>query len=151
MLHGDSHSIYTVSMGTDIAPYVAYRSSKGELQPFLYGSQELGRDYMLYGLMAGVRGDAELFQPRGLPDDTPSIYQIFFEKDGGDGYAASWLSTIEMKAVAEKYQQITEEQNGLRYITPHLAALIGLMEAVDIWAEKYDPGGRAILIFWFDG
>jgi hypothetical protein len=136
-------------MGTDINAYVAYKAGDGNLEPFMYGSLDLGRDYELFGLMAGIRGEARLFESRGLPDRIPSIYQFFFDRS--DGIAASWLTTAEVRLVAEEYPQVFERQSGQRRMSPYLAAIVGLMEGVDAWAKEYDPGGGAILIFWFDG
>lgn len=57
-------------MGCDIHAYVDYDEPNdfehkwvGHLGEFI-----LGRDYFLFSLMAGVRGNEALFQPKGLPE-----------------------------------------------------------------------------------
>ena len=137
-------------MGCDIHPHVARRTGEGKLVPFMYSSLDLGRDYVMFGLLAGVRGEEKLFEPRGLPDDVPSTYKFDYDRMEGDAHSASWLTTEEVRAVAEAYPAAVERRGGERRQNPFLAALVGLMGAVDQWSEEYDPGGSAVFVFWFD-
>ena len=135
-------------MGCDITPYVARRTGKGTLEPFMYSALDLSRDYVLFGLLAGIRGKVTLFEPRGLPEDVPFTYKFDFERM--DAHTPSWLTTDEVRAVAEAYPSAAAEHGQAGGTNPFLAALVGLMEAYDVWAAEYDPGGGAVLIFWFD-
>lgn len=62
-------------MGCDIHAYVDYETAKEpEFQDRRWvhslGSFSVGRDYLLFGIMAGVRHEeAKLFDPKGLPDE----------------------------------------------------------------------------------
>jgi len=137
-------------MGCDIHPYIARRTGDGDLEPFMYSQLDLSRNYLMFGLLAGVRGGEALFEPRGLPDGVPFTYQFDYDRMEDDAHTASWLTTSEVRQVAEKYPSVFEELRGKRWMHPHLAALLSLMEGVDTWAEEYDPGGEAVFIFWFD-
>ena len=135
-------------MGCDITPHVARRTGEGKLEPLMYSSLDLGRDYVMFGLMAGVRGKIEMFEPRGFPVDVPITYKFDFERM--DAHTPSWLTTEEVRAVAEAYPSAAAEQGRGGGMNPFLVVLVGLMEALDSWATEYDPGGGAVLIFWFD-
>jgi len=137
-------------MGCDIHPRIARRTGEGELVSFMHGTLDLGRDYVMFGLMAGVRGKEKLFEPRGLPDDVPFSYKFDHDRLDGDAHSASWLTTQEVRMVADAYPEVAERLDGKRRQNPWLAALVGLMEAVDRWSDEYDPDGGAVLIFWFD-
>ncbi|GAB5519425.1 MAG: hypothetical protein RhofKO_16760 [Rhodothermales bacterium] len=136
-------------MGCDIHPYLARRTGEGKLEPFICNALDLGRSYVMFGLMAGVRGDVCLFEPRGLPEDIPSTYKFDYDRDD-EVHSASWLTTAEVRAVADAFPDAVEQRTGEPFMYVYLAALVGMMEAVDRWADTHDPGGGAILIFWFD-
>lgn len=131
-------------MGCDIHSYVYHRQGKGPLNTFLCMELNLGRDYGLFGLMAGVRGEHKLFDARGFPEDTPHRIRFDYDRRIDDVHDASWLTTGELKQVAEKYIEINERRN------PWLETVIGYMDALDDWCQEDDPGGQAILIFFFD-
>jgi hypothetical protein len=137
-------------MGCDIHPSIARRTGDGKLKPFMYSRLDLGRDYLMFGLLAGVRGGEELFEPRGLPDDVPFTDQFDFDRMEDDAHTPSWLTTAEVMQVVAAYSTSNEQNREERCLNPHLAALAGLMEGVEFWADEYDPGGGAVLIFWFD-
>ena len=137
-------------MGCDVHPYIARRTGQGTLEPVMYGSLDLGRDYLMFGLMAGVRGTARLFAPRGLPDGVPFPYKFDHDRMEGDARSASWLTTAEVGSVAAAHTVAAAEQRGGRSESLLLAALLGLMDGVDRWCDAHDPGGGAVLIFWFD-
>ena len=55
-------------MGCDIHSFVEYHTA-GAREAWYFGTFDIGRNYVLFGLLAGVRCGGCLFQPRGLPDD----------------------------------------------------------------------------------
>ncbi len=131
-------------MGCDIHSYVYHRKGTGELKTYLCSEIDLGRDYGLFGLLAGVRGEHTLFEARGFPQDVPSRITFEYDRRIDDVHNASWLTTDEVKQVADRYVELWGRSN------PRLAALIGYMQALDAWCAAYDPGGQAVLIFFFD-
>ena len=131
-------------MGCDIHPYVHHRHGGGTLNTFLCVELNLGRDYGLFGLMAGVRGKHKLFDARGFPKDTPNRVRFDYNRFIDDAHNESWLTTSELKQIAKKFNELYERRN------PWLETVIGYMDALDNWCEEEDPGGQAILIFFFD-
>ena len=100
-------------MGCDIHMFIEYSDftgQDGEPHWSTFGGEcGPGRDYKMFGLMAGVRGREELYQPKGLPDGKMShradsymwilINDEYAEK-GYEGYtslaqAQSWREEIE--------------------------------------------------------
>jgi hypothetical protein len=51
------------------------------------------RNYELFALLAGVRGDGP--EPKGIPDDTSGLSQIEIDRWDGDGHSHSWCSLQE--------------------------------------------------------
>lgn len=70
-----------------------YYGYDAEYEPFH------GRDYRLFGLLAGVRcWDVEpLVDPRGLPDDVSSVTRI--NADDNYSHSHSWLTLAELQTV----------------------------------------------------
>lgn len=59
-------------MGCDIHMYVEYRPNKtwgSDSWQSFNDRMNPGRDYHLFGLLAGVRGGTAIIEPRGLPSD----------------------------------------------------------------------------------
>lgn len=137
-------------MGCDIHPYVCYRTGEGRLKSFQHDPFSLGRDYTLFGLLAGVRGTHALFEARGFPEEVPFHINLAFDRRADDTHDASWLTTAEVKAVDAAYAQIREEEGGPKPRNMYMAALIGCMQGLDDWCAVYDPGGYAVLVFYFD-
>lgn len=76
------------------------------------------RNYMLFGVLAGVRWyEAEHIEPRGLPEDisesTKSNKSKFYE---GDGHSASYFSLNELQDLKDKKQVITGYVDLRQYI-----------------------------------
>ncbi|MDH4186827.1 MAG: hypothetical protein OEV08_07510 [Nitrospira sp.] len=56
-------------MGCDIHCYIEYRTA-GDTHWFSWGERiNLGRNYVLFGLLAGVRCEGQIYPLRGYPDD----------------------------------------------------------------------------------
>ena len=66
-----------------------------------------GRNYFLFGILAGVRGDATpIDAPRGLPKDVTQYVQKESDRYGTDGHSRSWFSLKELLAYnwAKEYE-----------------------------------------------
>lgn len=96
-----------------------------------------GRNYILFGLMAGVRGTKTLFEPKGLPENISSTVSKKNKEWGVDAHSHSWLSIEELWKIKEEYE--TENE---RY--PYLDAILAMM--VELETENDIPR----LILWFD-
>lgn len=129
-------------MGCDIHPYICYRNGEGKLKQFMYSELDLGRDYTFFGLLAGVRGKHKLFEAKGFPEDVPSHVLFDFNRRADDTHDASWLTTAELKQVAEAYERIATEGEWKVRKNRWLAALIGCMQGLDEWLAEYDPVAR---------
>ena len=62
-------------MGCDIHPHIEYRAV-GEEHWYCFAEPTIGRDYDLFGLLAGVRGGPPLYQPRGRVRDPSMCVEI---------------------------------------------------------------------------
>lgn len=78
-------------MGCDIHGYIEYKRWPTLDTPYCLFSGRLGdRDYSMFGLLAGVRQDGCMFEPRGIPKDISRTtlweYGLFVSKEeGADG------------------------------------------------------------------
>ena len=108
-----SAKTYQDLMGCDIHIILQFRKESDIWDNINAGY--MGRDYTLFGYIAGVRGGAEpIVSPRGLPDDFSD-----WEKEELRGeHSFTWLSPQEMQKVINLY--LLEPENGdcmkLRYI-----------------------------------
>ncbi|MEL6611228.1 MAG: hypothetical protein AAFQ53_03970 [Bacteroidota bacterium] len=116
----------------------------------------LTRNYITYGLMAGVRGPEQLFEPRGFPDGLQEGY-IHREFASYGGYEPSWLTTQEIEAVHHHLMVWYDKHTDNPYLVEarpgfdlEVTAVLGAMRAVDAWCNLHDPGGQALLVFYFD-
>jgi hypothetical protein len=59
-----------------------------------------GRNYYLFSILAGVRGDDEpIAYPRGIPEDCSSGYSYVTNKWDGDGHSHSYFTLKELLEV----------------------------------------------------
>ncbi len=67
--------------------------------------EDVSRNYRLFEVMAGVRGDASeaVALPRGLPDDITVVTRKSREQYGEDGHSESWLTLDEMLEVYKRW------------------------------------------------
>lgn len=67
-----------------------------------YSNPDVQRNYELFAMMAGVRGDATpIALPRGLPEDANRLTRLDAEYHD-DGHNHSWLSSEEVCLLAER-------------------------------------------------
>ena len=105
------------------------------------------RDYIMYTLMAGVRGDEDLaiVTPRGIPKDADSWTENWFKRWEGDGHTPSYLSADEYRQVLKKYADF---EGGKYNEVPHSnwTALGNVLDAL----EKTYGKDNARVVFFFD-
>lgn len=136
-------------MGCDIHAYIEKTYENGYID--LVSQVYLGRDYDLFGLLAGVRSfETPLVKPRGLPKETSYILQYEYcdydrEKDqlipNEDFHTHSWLTVDELKKTYKRYKKLFPE-NGKNL---KIKAIIKFMEILN----KNDPNSTRF-VFWFD-
>ena len=69
-----------------------------------YKHQSVARNYQLFGIMAGVRGDGPaVVEPRGIPDDATVLTKFSAGIWSCDMHHASWLSSEEVVKVFQRF------------------------------------------------
>lgn len=134
-------------MGCDIHFYIQKRDPSPALANTPeewddWGQIEVGRNYSLFGAMAGVRGFhmKAVAEPRGLPIGGFSARQDF-EEEGG--HSASWLWVEELQEAVERTLadgSLRDRQRTQEEFAPIFAALRLL--------ENKPHACR--VVFWFD-
>lgn len=69
----------------------------------------IGRNYQLFGLLAGVRGrraDCVTGNPRGLPNNVSEKVRGLFERWGMDAHTPSWLTYGELESDVFLYRSV---------------------------------------------
>lgn len=125
-------------MGCDIHAHVEQRwndqsmwFSCAEFRPF--------RNYDLFGVLAGVRGDQKpIIEPRGLPDGLSVIVRNRYEGSCFDNHTSSWLTTNELDNVLGHYRSKTGAQRPADFM-----GILSFMRSIE-------PLGPVRLVFWFD-
>lgn len=126
-----------------------------------------GRDYQLFGLLAGVRSAGP--DPRGLPDDVSAMIKAAADRDGSDGHSHSWISLEDFRnlIVAQTRYPITASEDafmeldypgGYKDHPPDYTTLINYCEklkqrnSVDkhILGEDVSSEVQVRLVYWFD-
>jgi hypothetical protein len=68
-----------------------------------------GRNYYLFGILAGVRGGESISEPRGVPDDISDAYKEQLKQWEGDAHSKSYFTLKELLDVDwSKYENISE-------------------------------------------
>ena len=111
-----------------------------------WNALSIGRNYILFGKMAGVRGaDIEpVAEPRGIPDDATFLTKHDCLKWGEDGHSHSWLSAAEAKTVQEWL-----ERGCPRWGPPVFGYLFGHYIYSHLDGENCGVKDSR-LVFWFD-
>jgi hypothetical protein len=93
-----------------------------------------GRNYDLFGILAGVRGgfNDTIDDPRGLPEDVSEITKKESDRWDGDGHSHSWLTLKELK----EYQGLHPVVKREGFISHEAAELLDKgIETPDVWCE----------------
>ena len=130
-------------MGTDIRAYIEYTITEpdGSKDFFTWYDVELGRNYLLFALMANVKNRSKLQPvsvPKGLPNDVSDGIQCAYENYDSP-YLPSWLSLSELREVQRRYHEECDE--------PDLFLDV-VIAAMDVLEQNHTEESR--LIFWFD-
>jgi hypothetical protein len=141
-------------MGCDIHAVIEYRHPNGFYASLTNGGLLLYRDYDLFGMLAGARGDQDLpplFEPRGLPPEYGTeVGALYFERElvegswrvtpNPDWHSASWLTTAEVRAA------LAHHGRPLGECGPEFRAAVAAMDELD----RCFGSGASRLVFWFD-
>ena len=93
-----------------------------------------GRNYELFGILAGVRDltNDSIDDPRGLPEDVSSVTKKASDRWDGDGHSHSWLTLRELK----EYQGLHPVVKRSGFISPEAAELLDAGEETpDVWCQ----------------
>lgn len=172
-------------MGCDIHMYIEYKVDDGEWiahESHVETEEEgirpisaTGRNYYLFGLLAGVRSidSGNNLKPRGLPLDVTSVIKKAHEHWGVDAHSVSFLFMEEFKDVIRKYNKTKREHriplnpkrtdmffdynHGFIQFPPSFSTIISgaKKHKADIQADfillgAKPPNVEYRLIFWFD-
>lgn len=150
-------------MGTDIHLYIEHynkeskrwdslsfykKSSEGEFLPVdIYD----GRDYDLFGLLAGVRSIIDPFVfPRGVPDDMSCEVSKAY-RDGQYYHTPTWYDYCELQTYERIFDNEYDDEDDTISLCERLDGFINdiekVLNAYDIYCPK--PGDIRI-VMWFD-
>mgnify|MGYP006872477897 CR=1 FL=1 len=110
----------------------------------------LDRCYLMFGLMAGVRGRDVLFERKGLPENLSYTTKHEYKDWKEDAHNCSWLSYEEYKKCVDKYcvilkETYKEEENYNIETRPNIYfVLLSLLENLQ---KRYK---YVRIVFWFD-
>lgn len=122
-------------MGCDIHAHVEVKIN-GKWEH--YNAPYIGRDYELFGNLAGVRRlTTPVVPPRGFPDDASEVTALDFRRWGVDAHTPSWLTRDEVLKVPAWNTRDRE-----------LGYLFG--NGWERFEDDEDPFEDARLVFWFD-
>jgi hypothetical protein len=99
-----------------------------------------GRNYSLFGVLAGVRGHDQYFPVRDLPVDTSSEVQDLADKYGADGHTHSYIYLGELEHFLESmnFKELEKDLDSgfVNYTMPEL--------------RKLGSSKNVRIVFWFD-
>lgn len=122
-------------MGCDIHAFVESREFSDD--SYWYQAEiSLSRNYRMFGLLAGVRGNDELFTPKGFPLNASPMTRDIYINMRNDAHTSSWLTVDEFAQALEVYGQ----KEGWT-VPPVYTATLAFMRTL---------GDSARLVFWFD-
>jgi len=110
-----------------------------------------GRNYNLFALLAGVRGDGP--EPKGLPSDVSDLIHEEHERYRSDAHSASWSKPLEFMEAYIASQQAYEEIEPLdKYVQVRVTE--GAEMALEVFMRdmcSLDTDGHEYrFVFWFD-
>lgn len=164
------HCTESKDMGCDIHAYIEYTNSDGYVRCF--APVHIGRDYTLFGYLAGVRGNPPgALKPKGIPDklsfwaedayclhvnnaNAAKDYSGWVTRESADdwvkkGYSV-YIGEDKTRVSSSDWHSsswtTTKELEKIykRHKTNMLVAIIATMKALD------KAGNKSRLTFWFD-
>lgn len=119
-------------MGCDIHAYIEIPLAHRPTGWDFFAKLDVDRNYSLFGLMAGVRAERKLFDPKGIP--RRMSLEVSDEWDGGIGWhTPSWLT-------ADEFARVVDELDAPPVPYAQARAILAALREL--------PGSR--LVFWFD-
>lgn len=109
---------------------------------YTYDRVKQGRNYWLFGKLAGVRGGGSIFEPKGIPDDISEVTSKELEDWDCDSHTHTWFTKDEMQAILE---DVKRESNGLEDIFNY--QILWQFFVFEEEVQKYEDG-RCLI--WFD-
>ena len=168
----DHHTCKVNGMGCDIHAYlevISKRDSDGRQFVDCVSEPSIGRDYDLFGRMAGVRGGDALVGPKGIPKDLSWRSQVAFtlridSDENASDYSGFVAETDKRNWINEWYDK---ERRLIYHPDWHTPSWLSTREFEEC-CEGYEAGtyprillasmieigkgrlGKARLVFWFD-
>jgi len=133
-------------MGSDIHLYAEANINKiwvpaGEIRYVddrrNYESQYDCRNYRLFGILANVRGEGAIDEPRGFPEDASEIIQKIYESWKDDAHTPSYYHLDELIENKKKFSCDRDFQFLIKDLT-YLCEIHNL------------PTNKMRVVFWFD-
>src|SRR4051812_35325061 len=89
-------------MGCDIHAVIEQREVIGQGYSWWKnrGETDIDRNYELFAVLAGVRNNHNIVpiaEPRGLPEDVDTMFEVYYEHWDIDAHSASWVTLKEMR------------------------------------------------------
>lgn len=170
-------------MGCDIHMHVEYKIGKGKWTAhdkhvvedggFVRSVSATGRNYDLFGLLAGVRRNSYSdVEPKGLPKDVSAIILQASDLWDGSGHSHSYMLLEEFEDCINRYNATNEEYKiqptdrtdmfydyGIDYETrpPSFSTIISAcnkqaeeLKADYILLGEEEPDVKHRIVFWFD-
>lgn len=139
-------------MGCDIHLHVELKIGD---QWHHYNHPRVPRDYNLFGLMAGVRGEGPpVVTRRGLPEDISAVTRLEYAYERDDAHSASWLSSKEVAEVVRLYKKrwLCDARKRIYWESKYFGYLFG-NDYSGYWENPEDRGPEIDdfrFVFWFD-
>lgn len=133
---------YSTSVGADIHDYVEViipSNTPGEAPVIncVWRSAFKGRDYLLFGLLANVRGDGPVYPLRGVPSEMSTVADAELREDG-DIHSRGWLNYVELCVVSVEYTRVSGDPKS------------GLEPVLEVMRQLIQAGLECRYVFGFD-
>lgn len=111
------------------------------------------RDYLLFGLLAGVRDTTlQSFVPKGFPEDASLEIQKIYDRWEGDAHTPSWLTLEELQRIRwdapipKKFIPGEKQQRFLERFQEFYWKVVSGLRSYDYRAKP----DELRIVFWFD-
>jgi hypothetical protein len=139
-------------MGCDIHLFLEGKNKDTGEWDHIIAELDDGRNYYLFGLIAGVRKTRVIFEPKGLPKDISTKVREQSIAWGADAHSFSYLNQenlvhVLLKAIDFIREDITSKDDTeleLEIITLYkIKKWLEVMSSIEDYSEKR-------IVFWFD-